>query len=132
MANMNRLGNVSNRFQGKYKKVLCVCSAGLLRSPTIAYVLSGDPYNCNVRAAGIYTEYALVPVDEVLLSWADEVVCAEYDHANMVREMLEKYSIAVPVTVLEVPDRFSFRQPELQTAICKSLTKLNFKGTPKE
>jgi predicted protein tyrosine phosphatase len=31
---MNRLGNCKNYHQGKFKRVLCVCSAGLLRSPT--------------------------------------------------------------------------------------------------
>lgn len=49
---MNRIANASNKFQGSYKRVLCVCSAGLLRSPTAALVLSKDPYNFNTRACG--------------------------------------------------------------------------------
>ena len=72
---MNRLANSSNRWQGKYKRVLCICSAGLLRSPTAAFVLSQEPYNYNTRAAGLTKEFALIPVDEVLLNWAQEVVC---------------------------------------------------------
>jgi predicted protein tyrosine phosphatase len=74
-SNFNRLGNCGNRFQGGRNRVLCVCSAGMLRSPTIAWVLSNEPYGFNTRAAGISDEYALIPVDEVLLSWADEIVC---------------------------------------------------------
>lgn len=72
---MNRIANSTNQFQGSYKRVLCVCSAGLLRSPTTALVLSQPPYNYNTRAAGLTKEFALVPVDPVLLHWADEVVC---------------------------------------------------------
>ena len=47
MSKMNRLANTQNKYQGKYKKVLCVCSAGLLRSPTAALVLSQEPFNFN-------------------------------------------------------------------------------------
>ena len=50
---MNRIANSTNPFQKDYKRVLCVCSAGLLRSPTAAYVLSQAPYNYNTRAAGL-------------------------------------------------------------------------------
>lgn len=45
----NQLANVGNRFQTKTKKVLCVCSAGLLRSPTLANVLNLK-YGFNTRA----------------------------------------------------------------------------------
>ena len=36
---LNQLANINNPYQGKSKKVLCLCSAGLLRSPTAANVL---------------------------------------------------------------------------------------------
>ena len=42
----------SNEYQGDYKRVLTVCSANMLRSPTIAHVLSAEPYNFNTRSAG--------------------------------------------------------------------------------
>ena len=59
----NRLGNVNNGFQGKFRRALCVCSAGLLRSPTLAEILSQAPYNFNTRAVGITKEFALIPID---------------------------------------------------------------------
>lgn len=108
---MNRLANCRNRFQGKTKKVLCVCSAGLLRSPTAAHVLSGEPYNFNTRAAGLNKEYALVPVDEVLIEWADEIVVMEKWMAEEI-EAIEK-----PIIVLDVPDKFPYRDPELVALI---------------
>lgn len=114
---MNRLANASNRYQGPHKRVLCVCSAGLLRSPTIAWVLSNAPYQFNVRAAGVSQEYALVPVDEVLLEWAHEVVCADQDHADAIHALYKDTEgegrAPMPVHVLNVPDSFRFRDPEL-------------------
>jgi predicted protein tyrosine phosphatase len=109
---MNRLHNCKNPYQGKYKKVLSVCSAGLLRSPTIAWLLSQDPYNYNTRACGIH-DYALVPLDQVLLTWADEIVCVQLDHEVVVRKLLEDYGLKTPVFNLMIPDNFEYRNPEL-------------------
>ena len=62
MIKRNQMGVIFNAYQGKHKKVLTVCSAGCLRSPTAAHILSSDPWNFNTRAAGISLEYAIVPV----------------------------------------------------------------------
>jgi predicted protein tyrosine phosphatase len=112
---MNRLNNVKNPYQGDYKKVLCVCSAGLLRSPTAAWVLSQEPYNFNTRAAGAAEEYALIPVDEVLLTWCREVVCLGEDQAKTVRYLLKILGLYDPPKVisLDIPDQFRYRDPEL-------------------
>ena len=77
---MNRLHNVKNPHQGTAKKVLCICSAGLLRSPTAAIVLSQDPFNFNTRSAGCNPDYALQPVDNVLIEWSDEIIVMEKEH----------------------------------------------------
>ena len=114
---MNRLANCTNRYQGKYKRVLCVCSAGLLRSPTAAFVLSQEPYNFNTRAAGLNPEFALVPVDRVLLEWADEIVVMSAQQAEQIRAMLEDEK---PIVVLRIPDNFRYRDPELIQLIRES------------
>ena len=108
MSTMNRLANCHNQWQGSFKKVLCVCSAGLLRSPTAAIVLSQEPFNCNTRAAGLVEEFALVPVDEVLLEWADEVVCMERKQERILKTMTTK-----PIVCLEIEDSFEYRDPRL-------------------
>lgn len=108
MSLMNRLGNAHNPFQGNYKKVLCVCSAGLLRSPTTAVVLSQDPYNFNTRAAGLEPDFALVVVDDVLLEWADEIVCMTQDQAHRLAQMVEK-----PIVCLDIEDSFAYRDEKL-------------------
>lgn len=110
----NRLANCDNRYQGTTKKVLCVCSAGLLRSPTMAVVLSQEPYNYNTRSVGITEEYALTPLEHVHLEWADEIVCAEGWMAYQINSMLERFDITHPVVVsLDIPDKYGYRDPEL-------------------
>lgn len=113
MISMNRLANSTNPYQGAYKKVLCLCSAGLLRSPTAALALSQAPFNFNTRAAGVTEEYALVPVDDVLLSWADEIVVMEPWMAGHVGDHLDK------TVILNVKDTYAYRDPALIAEIVK-------------
>lgn len=109
----NRLANVHNYFQGESKRILCVCSAGLLRSPTAAFVLSSEPFNFNTRAAGITSEYALIPVDQVLIEWADEIVCMEETHAVGVKSLLQEFSKSAPIITLNIQDMYGYRDPSL-------------------
>lgn len=115
MSFMNRLGVANNAYQQieKHKRVLTVCSAGCLRSPTAAVVLAGEPYNFNTRAAGCTEEYALIAIDEVLISWADEVVFMEKWQEDEVRKRFRRELSTVVVKVLNIPDQFSYRDPEL-------------------
>lgn len=109
---MNRLHNVQNPYQGDAKKVLCVCSAGLLRSPTAAEVLSRDPYNYNTRAVGMSSDYALIVLDEVLLHWADEVVFME---EGLLEDALEKFD-KDPGKLwlnLDIEDNYRYRDEDL-------------------
>lgn len=118
MTSFNRLANLKNPYQESFKKVLCVCSAGLLRSPTAAWVLSGEPFNFNTRAAGIEEDFALISVDDALVLWADEIVCMEKHHAD---RLYGKFpDLSVPVIVLGVPDSYSYRDPELVKRIHKA------------
>lgn len=117
MSLMNRLAVASNHYQGKYKRVLCVCSAGVLRSPTAALVLSQEPYNFNTRSAGMSQEYALIPVDEALLTWADQVVFMEEDHRRQAFARYPDQMDGMNFVVLAVPDNYRYRDPELTRLI---------------
>lgn len=105
---MNRKWNCHNSYQGKFKRVLCVCSAGLLRSPTLAWLLSNEPYNYNTRAAGIDVGHALIPIDDVLLEWADEVICMDEYQEKVLKERTTK-----PVLNLKIGDNFEYREKGL-------------------
>ena len=121
MTTFNRLHNMKNPNQGTAKKVLCVCSAGLLRSPTLAWILSNDPFNYNTRAAGTASDYALIVLDEVQLQWADAVVFVDegnyrvacYDHKELIDNM--------ECHVLDIPDIYQFRHPKLVEAATQQL-----------
>lgn len=118
MNEMNRIYNADNPNQGSFKRVLCVCSAGLLRSPTAAFVLSQEPFNFNTRAAGAEESYALIPVDAVLVAWADEIVCMTYQHERMV---VGKFPEAArKIVVLDIPDDFEYRNQFLMEMIAKN------------
>lgn len=108
MKDMNRIHNAGNPYQGKFKRVLCVCSAGLLRSPTAAWVLSNEPFNFNTRAAGLDASHALIPVDDVLLAWADEIVCMDEYQQKILKERTNK-----PVHNLRIGDNFEYRDKGL-------------------
>jgi predicted protein tyrosine phosphatase len=119
----SRIGNCSNRHQGDYKKVLAVCSAGMLRSPTIAWVLGQKPYGYNCRAAGYVHDYALVKVDDVLLTWADEIVCADFEHYFFVKDRLDELGLQKTILNLELPDIYEYRNPKLVKLIRKAYDK---------
>lgn len=107
---INALHNCKNPYQGNYRRVLCVCSAGLLRSPTAAVVLAKE-YKYNTRACGIH-DYALIQFDEVLGLWADEIVCVEESIANLIPEQYKG-----KVVTLNIPDQYDYMNPELQELI---------------
>lgn len=116
MISNNRLANVTNRFQTPTHRVLCVCSAGLLRSPTAANVLHQE-YGFNTRAAGIAVEYALIPVDEALIEWADEIVWVERDVFEEGKQAFDLLLADKTNTVLAIPDRYEWNHPELRAII---------------
>lgn len=113
MEDMNsRLANCKNRLQGEAKRVLCVCSAGLLRSPTAAFVLSQDPYGYNTRSCGLTPEYALIPFDPVLLRWADEVVCMEEWMEKEIAPLIARYP-EKKLVCLGIEDSYGYKDPNL-------------------
>lgn len=116
MSTMNRLWNTKNSNQGGEKRVLCLCSAGLLRSPTLAWVLSNDPWSYNTRAAGVDHEYALVRVDDALVEWADEIVCVEPSVRDQLVQLCAHQDIDLTdkqVVTLDIPDLYRRRAPKL-------------------
>mgnify|MGYP007071689595 CR=1 FL=1 len=118
MPYMNRLANASNKFQGQAKRVLCVCSAGLLRSPTAANVLHRE-YGHNTRACGASPEYALIPIDAVLIAWADEVVFVEKRVHDLAQAEFKDMLADKRIVILAIPDKYEWGDPHLQDLIRK-------------
>lgn len=105
-----------SRFQGKFKHVLCVCTANMLRSPTAALVLSQDPFNYNTRSAGVW-DGALIKITPQLLTWADEIVTMEPEHTAAVRSMMNGMVPTMPIIELGIPDDYEYRDPALMKMI---------------
>lgn len=121
MSVINRLGSAKNKFQGDAKRVLCVCMGGLLRAPTAAVVLAGEPYGYNTRACGIISDFALIPVDDVLIDWADEILLM---HEDVEYEFQLRYPSMGPKCItLDIPDKFAYRDPELIRMIKEQYSK---------
>jgi len=102
----------SNEFQGDYKRVLTVCSAGILRSATAAHVLCQRPFNFNTRNVGT-APYALIHLTDDLIMWADEVVCMENEHKNAVYNKMIDMDLYKPIIVLDIEDNYEYRNPTL-------------------
>jgi predicted protein tyrosine phosphatase len=123
MIKRNQLGVLFNAYQGKTKKVLTVCSAGCLRSPTAAHILSSQPWNFNTRCAGTSKEYAIIPVTEALIAWADIILVMDSDQQKYVNDLQNKlfndidnwvYDFQLKEVVnLEIDDVYEYRSPAL-------------------
>lgn len=111
--------NCKNPHQGKAKKVLAVCSAGLLRSPTVAARLIIRGYNA--RSCGAEGAFALIPLDPVLVHWADEIIVMDEYQANMVKTVLQQPK---PVHVLNLPDSYGYMDPELVVIVEEKLSEI--------
>jgi len=120
----NRKHNSSNPYQGSAKKVLCVCSAGLLRSPTIANVLHAE-YGYNCRAVGWEKGWALIPVDDVLVGWADEIVCANSEAYDAVLGSYTANQFNKQVLNLDIPDEYEYMEPALIDLIKTRYSEIN-------
>jgi predicted protein tyrosine phosphatase len=131
MPETRRAEIIQNPYQGPFKRVLCVCSGGILRSPTAAWVLSNEPYSFNTRAAGT-KPFALIQIHADLLAWADQIVCMEESHRQAIYQRAsdlhstQNYphrSIPVPILVLDIPDIYNYREPALIARIRRSYEK---------
>lgn len=122
----NRLANTQNGYQGPRKRVLVVCSAGLLRSPTAAWILSNEPFGYNTRAVGASQEYALIPMDEAHVLWADEILCMSAEQSLLAKQLLNNVNpdSITPIHTLDVPDNYGFRDPELVNIMTKMFMKM--------
>ena len=95
-----------NPFQGKDKRVLFVCSAGILRSATAARIYAKK---YNTRCAGS-APYALVPLSANLLAWAQEVVFVNKENYE---DACKDWEFLQDVTILDIPDQYPHMHPEL-------------------
>lgn len=120
-----REGVVKNPFQGNDKKVLFVCSMGILRSATGARLYS---HKYNTRSAGTWDD-ALIPLTPLLMEWADEVVFVNETNYQQVKKFYLAEDIDIDkeysIKVLNIPDAYPHMHPNLIAAFHAQYEKVN-------
>lgn len=108
-----------NQYQGHYTRLLFVCSAGMLRSPTAAEVAIKLGYNA--RSCGS-AEYALIPISCNLIHWASKIFFME--EVNLLESVdrfngdKETQSMLLDKAVYwEIEDWHDFRDITLQNKV---------------
>lgn len=108
-----RDGVVRNPYQGNDKKVLFVCSMGILRSATAAR-LYAPKYN--TRSAGSWPD-ALIPLTPLLLAWAEEIVFVNKEnYLGACKQFPGLDQFDGTLRILDIPDKYPHMHPELQQA----------------
>ena len=123
----------NNPYQGSKHRMLWVCSAGLLRSPTGAFVAAQRGYN--TRACGSSQAYALINLSGNLIDWADTIVFVNKENQQQALETFEGTGydddIGAKAVILDIPDNYEAIDPCLQKLLNEGLDKLEeIKGLP--
>ncbi|MCR4308351.1 MAG: protein tyrosine phosphatase [Candidatus Berkelbacteria bacterium] len=100
---------LTSPYQREYPKWLFICTAGMLRSATAAHHFASK--GINTRCAGTDELYAIQPVHENTLMWADKIFCMEKEHKEYLNRKFDCRNL--DITVLDIQDDFSYREEKL-------------------
>lgn len=114
-----------NVYQGNTKRILFVCSAGLLRSPTGATV--GAKMGFNTRSCGSNYSYALVPISVNLVHWANIIYFVSIENyiqslSNFSGDTETIELIKRKAVNLRIKDEFNYMDPHLVSIFEKELS----------
>lgn len=105
----------ANQYQGPEKRLLFVCSVGMLRSPTFADVATAHGYNA--RSCGTSKE-ALIPLSVNLILWADKIVFMNKENYLEAKETFEPVdwvsNIDEKKEILGIEDDYARNDPYLK------------------
>ncbi|MCI0413984.1 phosphotyrosine protein phosphatase [bacterium] len=98
-------------------KVLFVCNANKLRSPTAERIFRERP-GLEVKSAGV-DEDATVTVNRETLEWADLIFVMEKRQRNVIHKKFKDIYEKKPIVCLYIPDVYDLMQPELIELLMK-------------
>lgn len=107
-----------NPYQGDYKKVLFVCSGGILRSPTAAH-WAAEHKGWNTRSCGTLP-LAIPQIDPNLVDWADVIYCLQRKHFDFLIDTWGEH-VRPKLRVMGIEDDFEYRNPDLIRLIADRL-----------
>lgn len=104
-----------NGYQGARKRLLFVCSAGLLRSPTGAAVATSLGHNARSCGTG---NYALIQLSANLIYWAHSIYFMNSENYHEAVALIQdeehlRIELANKCRVLDIPDNYNYMDPEL-------------------
>lgn len=110
---------VHNSYQGSAKRLLFVCSVGMLRSPTAQVVATGMGYNA--RACGSDQKMALIPITANLIEWADHILFMTIENMCEALNTFEATGydedIRQKKILMNIDDDYSY----MDTYLCKTI-----------
>lgn len=92
-------------------KVLFVCTANRLRSPTAEAIFKDRP-GFEVRSAGL-DPHCPNPLSTDMINWAECIFVMEAQQREKIRKRYRKILGDRRVYTLGIPDEYEFMQPEL-------------------
>jgi len=92
-------------------RVLFLCSANRLRSPTAEQVFSTWD-DVETDSAGLSND-ATVPLSSEQVEWADVIFVMEKAHRNKLARRFRKFLGGKRVICLDIPDEYEFMDPVL-------------------
>ena len=93
------------------QKVLFVCNANRLRSPSAERVFQGRP-GLEVKSAGVDKE-ATVRVSREILEWADIIFVMEKRQRNIIHKTFKDLYRRKRIICLYIPDEYDLMHPDL-------------------
>lgn len=96
--------------------LLFVCSRNQWRSPTAERIYQDDP-RVSVRSRGT-TRQAAQRIRSQDIEWAELILVMEKKHRNRIVEDFPSLSRNKAIHVLDIPDDYSFMDPDLIQLIC--------------
>ncbi len=99
-----------NPWQGDQKRLLFVCSAGLLRSATGATVYSKKGYN--TRTCGTH-DYALIPLSANLIAWAHKIVFVNEENYRQALTNFSESWLKRKSVILNISDDYEYMNEHL-------------------
>jgi predicted protein tyrosine phosphatase len=112
-----------NPYQGDAKRVLFVCTVGMLRSPTAASV-GHSVFGWNTRSCGV-DEVALIPLSVNLIMWADKIVFFEDEHYQIAMKTFAMVDYDEDIKskshVLDITDDFNYMDEWLSKLLVTEL-----------
>jgi predicted protein tyrosine phosphatase len=93
------------------RKILFVCHLNRVRSATAERLFCKRP-DLDVRSAGTSSD-AMVQVNARMLEWADVVITMDESQRVALEQMFPRHAALARLVCLQIPDDFTFLQPEL-------------------